>query len=116
MSYSHRAIVPAENHYVLEPLDLNEVDPSIKPLRSGIVIPSSANNQDALKAGKVVAYPYNVAGQMVVPYKEDGTIVLYPKGSGYEVKLDDKKYIVIAFNQIVGSVVHIKEEKAENNE
>lgn len=109
----YRTIVPADNHYVLEPHDLNEVDPSIKPFGAGIVIPASANSQqEALKAGKIVARPYSVAGQAVVPYQQED-IVLYPKGSGYEVKLDGKKYVVIAYNQIVGSIDVKQEEEIE---
>ena len=65
---------------------------------SGIIIPDSAKEKDAV--GKVVAL-----GNIENPGISVGDIVLYKEFSGNEIEFDSKKYLFIPYADVLAKVV-----------
>ena len=65
---------------------------------SGIIIPDSAKEKDAV--GKVVAL-----GNIENPGISIGDTVLYKEFSGNELEFDSKKYLIIAYDDVLAKVV-----------
>lgn len=83
-----------------EPLDkrvLVEREEELKTTASGIIIPDNASKEKPSQ-GKVVAVSKEAEGLSV------GDTVVFAKYSGSEITLDDKKYLVLNTEDILGII------------
>ncbi|ARR02588.1 10 kD chaperonin (cpn10) [Campylobacter vicugnae] len=76
---------------------LVEREEELKTTASGIIIPDNASKEKPSQ-GKVVAVSKEAEGLSV------GDIVVFAKYSGSEITLDDKKYLVLNTEDILGII------------
>lgn len=76
---------------------LVECEEEIKTTASGIIIPDNASKEKPSK-GKVVALSKEAEDISV------GDVVVFAKYSGSEVSVDDKKYLVLNLEDILGLI------------
>jgi chaperonin GroES len=70
---------------------------------SGIIIPDTVEKERP-KMGKVIALS-NIEGPEVVV----GDTVIYKEYSGTEIKLDDERYLVVPYADILAKIVETEE-------
>lgn len=76
---------------------LVEREEEVKTTASGIIIPDNASKEKPSK-GKVVAVSKEAEGVSV------GDTVVFAKYAGSEVSLDDKKYLVLNLEDVLGLI------------
>ncbi|ABK82974.1 co-chaperone GroES [Campylobacter fetus] len=76
---------------------LVEREEEVKTTASGIIIPDNASKEKPSK-GKVVAASKEAEGVSV------GDIVVFAKYAGSEISLEDKKYLVLNLEDILGVI------------
>ncbi len=94
-----RTLKPLGDRVVVEPIEREEVTPF------GIVLPETAKEKP--QEGKVLAVgPGKIddSGKRTALDLKEGDRVLYAKYAGTEVKIEDKKYLIMHENDILAVV------------
>lgn len=91
-------LVPLADRVVVEPIEQEEVT------ASGIILPETAKEKP--QRGKVLAAGPGkmVEGQRVAMDVKVGDVVIFDKWGGKEVKIDEKKYLIINESDILAKV------------
>ncbi len=90
---------PLGDRVVVEPIEKEERTPS------GIILPETAKEKP--QEGKVIAVGpgrLNDQGQRIPLDIKEGDRVIFAKYAGTEVKLDDKKYLILRESDIMAVV------------
>ncbi len=90
---------PLADRLIVEPIEMEDVTPS------GIVLPETAKEKP--QRGKVLAVGpgrRDESGKRVAMDVAEGDTVLYAKYGGTEVKLDDKKYLILRETDVLAIV------------
>lgn len=87
---------PLSNYVLIEPVEVPDTTPS------GLVLPESS--KDRPNQGKVIAVGDGQMydGKMISVNVSVGDMVLFPKYSGTELKLNNKKYIIMRDTDLFG--------------
>ena len=93
-----KEILPVNENVLIELEEEKE-----KKTESGIIIPDTASTEKPT-TGKVIAMA-NIEN----PEISVGDVVIYKKYSGTEIELDDKKYLVIQYSDILAKVNETEE-------
>lgn len=91
---------PLADRVVVEPIEPDETFAG-----GELVLPSTA--KDKPQQGMILAVGpgrFDDAGERIVPEVQTGDRVLYAKYSGTEIKLDDKKVLILKENDILAVV------------
>lgn len=91
-------LVPLADRVVVEPIEQEETT------ASGIVLPETAKEKP--QRGKVLAAgPGKLVEDKRVPMDvKVGDTVIFDKWGGKEIKIDDKKYLIISENDILAKL------------
>lgn len=91
-------LVPLSDRVIVEPIEQEEMTPS------GIVLPETAKEKP--QRGRVIAAgPGRMEEGKRLPMDvAAGDIVVYKKWGGDEIKIDDKKYMILSENDILAKV------------
>lgn len=90
---------PLSNYVLIEPVEVSN------KTKSGLYIPDEAREKP--KQGTVVAIGdgLTTSDGITLPMRVSiGDVVLFPLYSGAEIKLDDKKYLLIRESDLYGTV------------
>lgn len=90
---------PLGDRLIVEPIEQEEMTPS------GIVLPETAKEKPM--QGKVLATGPGARkddGTRIAMDVSDGDTVLYAKYAGTEVKIDDKKYLILKESDVLAIV------------
>lgn len=88
-----KTICPLNEYCVLEKTKQKTED-------GGIIIPSTDNDKDSYEIGRVVKLP-SINESM---YLKTGIEVIYKKFSSVKIKLENKDFILIKFEDLMGSI------------
>jgi chaperonin GroES len=92
-----KELQPINQNVVIEPEEEKELRTP-----SGLYIPDTAKEKKA--SGKVIAISNIENPEIAV-----GDVVIYKSYSGNEVELDDKKYLIVQYSDILAKVVETEE-------
>ena len=90
-------VKPLGDRVLLQPIEADEVK------KGGIIIPDTAKEKP--QEGKIVAVgagKRDESGKLVPMEVKKGDRVLYGKYSGTEIKVDDKNYLIMREDDILG--------------
>lgn len=88
---------PLSNYVLIEPQESPDTTPS------GILLPETSKERPNL--GKVVAYgegQRNDKGELIPVLLKEGDRILFQKYAGVEIKLENKKYLLMRETDVLG--------------